>query len=100
MLAALDVADAPRRSGDVAAQPGGLGDEAEHDVREPARITLREAMAAAADRDSIASEYASGYSIVFEFGLPLLVEALSTGHRRSRPSCRCTSGCWRRTPTR
>ena len=29
-------------------------------------VTLREAMAAAADRDRIASEYASGYAIVFD----------------------------------
>ena len=33
-------------------------------------------MAAAAHRDSIASEYASGYAIVFDEGLPLLTDAL------------------------
>jgi triphosphoribosyl-dephospho-CoA synthase len=77
VLAALDVADAAAAfQAIVAAQPGGLGDTTEHDVREPAQITLREAMVAAADRDSIASEYATGYSIVFESGLPLLTEAL------------------------
>jgi triphosphoribosyl-dephospho-CoA synthase len=80
VLAALDVADAAAAfEAIVAAQPGGLGDAAEHDVREPARITLREAMAAAAGRDSIASEYATGYSIVFDSGLPLLSEALDAG---------------------
>jgi triphosphoribosyl-dephospho-CoA synthase len=80
VLAALDLADAAAAFAAIAsAQPGGLGDAVEHDVREPARVTLREAMAAAADRDSIASEYASGYSIVFEFGLPLLTDALSHG---------------------
>jgi triphosphoribosyl-dephospho-CoA synthase len=79
-LAALDVADAAAAfQAIVSAQPGGLGDAAEHDVREPARITLREAMAAAASRDSVASEYATGYSIVFESGLPLLTDALSDG---------------------
>jgi triphosphoribosyl-dephospho-CoA synthase len=77
VLAALDVADAVAAyEAIVAARPGGLGDAAEHDVREPARITLREAMAVAANRDSIASEYASGYSIVFDSGLPLLTDAL------------------------
>ena len=77
VLAALDVADAAATfAAIVSAQPGGLGDAAEHDVREPARITLREAMAAAADRDSIAAEYASGYAIVFDTGVPLLREAL------------------------
>jgi triphosphoribosyl-dephospho-CoA synthase len=80
VLAALDVADATAAfEAIVAAQPGGLGDVAEHDVREPARVTLGEAMAVAADRDSIASEYASGYSIVFDSGLPLLTEALGDG---------------------
>ncbi len=80
VLARLDLADADAAfQAIVAAQPGGLGDAVEHDVREPARITLREAMAAAADRDSIASEYASGYSIVFESALPLLSDALSGG---------------------
>ena len=63
----------------VAASPGGLGEAPEHDVREPARVTLRQAMAAAADRDSIASEYATGYAIVFGTGLPLLSGALRGG---------------------
>jgi triphosphoribosyl-dephospho-CoA synthase len=80
VLAALDVADATAAfAAIVAAQPGGLGDAAEHDVHEPAQITLLEAMIAAADRDSIASEYASGYAIVFESGLPLLGDALADG---------------------
>ena len=36
-------------------------------------------MAAAAHRDSIASEYATGYAIVFDTGLPLLDDALRDG---------------------
>jgi triphosphoribosyl-dephospho-CoA synthase len=36
-------------------------------------------MAAAAHRDSIASEYATGYATVFDTGLPLLAEALGEG---------------------
>ena len=36
-------------------------------------------MAAAAHRDSIASEYATGYAIVFDTGLPLLADALRDG---------------------
>jgi triphosphoribosyl-dephospho-CoA synthase len=80
VLAALDVADAAAAfAAIVAARPGGLGDADEHDVREPAQITLRQAMGAAAGRDSIAAEYASGYSIVFESGLPLLTDALGDG---------------------
>jgi triphosphoribosyl-dephospho-CoA synthase len=63
----------------VLAAPGGLGDAPDHDVRAPARVTLRDAMAAAAHRDLIASEYASGYAIAFEEGLPQLTAALDAG---------------------
>jgi triphosphoribosyl-dephospho-CoA synthase len=76
-LAQLDVNDAAHAFAAIAsARPGGLGEVAEHDVRAPARVSLREAMAAAAHRDSIASEYATGYAIVFDTGLPLLTDAL------------------------
>jgi triphosphoribosyl-dephospho-CoA synthase len=80
VLSALDVDDAAAAfEAIVAARPGGLGDAVEHDVRESARITLRDAMTVAAGRDSIASEYSSGYAIVFESGLPLLTGALDDG---------------------
>ena len=79
-LAQLDVRDAASAFVAIArANPGGLGEAPEHDVRAPARVSLREAMAAAAHRDSIASEYASGYAIVFETGLPLLEGELRDG---------------------
>jgi triphosphoribosyl-dephospho-CoA synthase len=82
ILAQLDVEDAGAAfAAIVQAGPGGLGDAPEHDVRAPPRVTLREAMAAAAHRDSIASEYATGYAIVFDTGLPLLVQALASGWR-------------------
>ncbi|MFL5862416.1 MAG: triphosphoribosyl-dephospho-CoA synthase [Solirubrobacteraceae bacterium] len=77
ILEGLDVDDAAAAFGAITrARPGGLGDAPEHDVRAPARVSLREAMAAAAHRDSIASEYATDYAIVFETGLPLLTAAL------------------------
>ena len=80
ILARLDVDDAAAAFAAIAsAQPGGLGDAPEHDVRAPARVSLREAMAAAAHRDSIAAEYESGYAIVFDTGLPLLDGALRKG---------------------
>jgi triphosphoribosyl-dephospho-CoA synthase len=82
VLDELDVDDAVAAfAAIVRAAPGGLGDAHEHDVHAPARVSLREAMSAAAHRDSIASEYASGYAIVFETGLPLLQEALGFGQR-------------------
>jgi triphosphoribosyl-dephospho-CoA synthase len=80
ILACLDVDDAVAAFAAIAsAGAGGLGEVPEHDVREPARVSLREAMAGAADRDSIASEYTSGYAIVFEAGVPLLDDALRQG---------------------
>src|SRR5207302_2268089 len=79
-LAGLNVDDAAAAFAAIAsAAPGGLGDAPEHDVRAPARASLREAMAAAAHRDSIASEYATGYAIVFDTGLPLIHDALRAG---------------------
>ena len=81
-LGQLDVDDAAAAfAAIVQAHPGGLGEAPEHDVRAPARVSLREAMAAAAHRDSIASEYATGYAIVFDTGLPLLTDALAGGAR-------------------
>jgi triphosphoribosyl-dephospho-CoA synthase len=79
-LARLDVDDAAAAFAAITqAEPGGLGEAPEHDVRAPPLVTLREAMAAAAHRDSIASEYATGYAIVFDTGLPLLDDALHDG---------------------
>ena len=79
-LVGLGVDDAAAAFAAIArADPGGLGEAAEHDVRAPARVSLREAMAAAAHRDSIASEYTTGYAIVFDTGRALLDEALRDG---------------------
>jgi triphosphoribosyl-dephospho-CoA synthase len=80
ILAQLDVDDATAAfAAIVRARPGGLGEAPEQDVRAPPRVSLREAMAAAAHRDSIASEYATGYEIVFDTGLSLLADALRDG---------------------
>lgn len=61
------------------ASPGGLEAQVEHDVRAEPIVTLREAMASAAGRDSIAAEYLSDYTITFERGLPALQSALVGG---------------------
>ncbi len=45
---------------------------------EPA-IGLREAMASAADRDSIAAEYVTDFALTFDTGLPALAKALGDG---------------------
>jgi triphosphoribosyl-dephospho-CoA synthase len=54
------------------AQPGGLGDAPAEDVRRPPSVALREAMALAAGRDSIARQYVNGYADLFEIALPQL----------------------------
>lgn len=58
------------------ANPGGLGDAPEQDVRQRPTVNLRAAMALAADRDLIARQYANGFADVFEVGVPILTNAL------------------------
>jgi triphosphoribosyl-dephospho-CoA synthase len=58
------------------ANPGGLGDAPEQDVRAKPTVTLLEAMKLAADRDLIARQYANGFADVFDFGVPAFLESL------------------------
>jgi triphosphoribosyl-dephospho-CoA synthase len=58
---------------------GGLDEPVEHDVRAAPTVSLREAMAAAAERDSVAAEYATDYAVTFDRGLPALARALDDG---------------------
>src|SRR5918998_2386980 len=58
---------------------GGLDEPVEHDVRAAPTVSLREAMRAAAERDSVAAEYATGYAVTFDLGLPALTRALDDG---------------------
>jgi triphosphoribosyl-dephospho-CoA synthase len=51
---------------------GGLDEPVEHDVRAEPDLGLREAMMAAAERDSVASEYVTDFALTFEVGLPAL----------------------------
>jgi triphosphoribosyl-dephospho-CoA synthase len=76
-LERLDVEDASLAFKAIAlAAPGGLGTAPRHDVRAPAAVTLRQAMAEAADRDRIARQYVSGFADVFDLGEPLLAASL------------------------
>src|SRR5262245_39519089 len=59
------------------ANPGGIGDAPQQDVRGEPTLPLREVMALAADRDSIARQYANGFCDVFDLGLDALNEGLS-----------------------
>src|SRR3954451_7827252 len=61
------------------ASAGGLDEPVEHDVRDAPTVTLREAMAAAADPESVAAEYATGFAVTFDIGQPALGRALDDG---------------------
>lgn len=59
------------------AQPGGLGDANQFDVRATrGRVPLLGAMRLAMDRDSIAREYATDFEITFTIGAPTLERSL------------------------
>ncbi len=74
VLADLDQQDAADAYGAIrAAHPGGLGSVAQADVHDDPKISLRDAMALAADRDLVASQYVNGYREVLDQALPLLV---------------------------
>jgi triphosphoribosyl-dephospho-CoA synthase len=82
VLRALTVDDARAAYAAIRlAGAGGLGERVEHDVRDAPRVTLREAMAAAAQRDTIAAEYVTDHAVTFELGLPVLTDALDDGLR-------------------
>lgn len=58
------------------ATPGAMGRVGEADVADgPPTVTLREAMALAADRDAVAREYASDFALTFDLGVPALARA-------------------------
>ena len=66
----LDIRDADEAfTAIVQASPAGLGRAERHDVFAAAQVTLKEAMAQAADRDRIARQYATGFADVFGLGM-------------------------------
>jgi triphosphoribosyl-dephospho-CoA synthase len=80
VLRALDVDDARAAYAAIRlAGAGGLEEPVEHDVRSEPDVGLRDAMAGAAARDAIASEYASDFALTFETGVPALAAALGDG---------------------
>jgi triphosphoribosyl-dephospho-CoA synthase len=80
VLGALTLDDARAAYAAIrAAGAGGLDEPVEHDVHAAPTVALRDAMAAAAQRDSVAAEYATGYALTFELGLPALARALHDG---------------------
>jgi triphosphoribosyl-dephospho-CoA synthase len=94
LLAVLDettVADAADTYAAIRrARPGGLGAASAEDVSAAPTVTLRDAMALAAGRDSIAREYTNGFALTFEVGAP----ALSEGRARGRAWTEATVECF------
>jgi triphosphoribosyl-dephospho-CoA synthase len=83
VLAGLDVYDAELAyRGIRMAEPGGLGRSDRHDVAWSPRVTLREAMNAARERDRIAHQYVTDYRDIFEIGLPALHDGLARWRSR------------------
>jgi triphosphoribosyl-dephospho-CoA synthase len=61
------------------ASPGGLGTAESQDVAQEPTVTLTAAMHLAADRDGIASEYATGFRATFDVGAVALRAARRAG---------------------
>lgn len=61
------------------AKPGGLGSAEKEDVNDSPTVDLRKAMEFAADRDSVARQYANGFQDVFEVGLKSIQESMKAG---------------------
>jgi triphosphoribosyl-dephospho-CoA synthase len=79
-LRALEVADARAAYAAIRVSgASGLHQRVEHDVRSEAAVGLRDAMASAAERDAVASEYVTDFALTFETGVPALVAALGDG---------------------
>jgi triphosphoribosyl-dephospho-CoA synthase len=78
VLGALDDGDARAVYAAIrGAGAGGLDEPVDHDVRSEPDVGLREAMASAAERDSIAAEYVSDFALTFDIGVPAFAEALA-----------------------
>lgn len=80
VLAGLNAADAADVYEAIrAAKPGGLGKAAEYDVAESPPADLLEAMRLAADRDSVARQYARNFVDVFRVVVPALRVGIAAG---------------------
>lgn len=80
VLATLTVADAQAVYAAIRlADPGGLGRVDAQDVREEPAVTLRDAMALAAERDTIAREYVTDYDVTFGLAVPALRRVRACG---------------------
>lgn len=58
------------------AEAGGLGDAESQDIKSTPTISLKQAMALAQERDTIAKQYLNNYHEIFNIGLPNLTAAI------------------------
>jgi triphosphoribosyl-dephospho-CoA synthase len=80
VLASTTVADAAEVYAAIRlAAPAGLGSAGEQDVATTPTVNLRQAMALAAERDSVAREYVTDFGHTFEIGAPSLRRARGEG---------------------
>ncbi|HEX2450631.1 MAG TPA: triphosphoribosyl-dephospho-CoA synthase [Gemmatimonadales bacterium] len=80
VLASTTVADAAEVYAAIRlVSPAGLGAAAAQDVARAPTVTLRAAMALAAERDSVAREYVTDFGCTFELGAPTLRAARKAG---------------------
>jgi triphosphoribosyl-dephospho-CoA synthase len=70
-------------------RPGGLGAASAEDVAAAPTVALREAMALAAERDTIAREYTNRFAVTFEVGAPALAGARRRGLSWSEATVEC-----------
>lgn len=90
VLAALTLEDAVAAYAAIRlAEPGGLGRVESHDVSGEPTLTLRDAMALAANRDTIAREYVTDYAVTFDVALPSLRRARGAGFGWSDSTLEC-----------
>lgn len=71
------------------ARPGGLGAAESEDVAAAPTVTLLEAMRLAADRDSVAREYATDFAVTFDVGTLALRRARGAGLDWSDATVEC-----------
>ena len=90
VLAETTVADAAETYAAIRrARPGGLGAASAEDVATAPTVSLREAMALAAERDEIAREYTNRFALTFEVGAPALADARRRGLSWSEATVEC-----------
>jgi triphosphoribosyl-dephospho-CoA synthase len=76
VLSAMTVGDAGDAYSAIRlAAPGGLGRADSQDVRDEPSLPLKQVMALAAERDTIAREYATDYDVTFGLAVPALRKA-------------------------